>query len=459
MLQSEVLQTQLQDTAESADCSVDDPSNPEFFIETFGTIKTQTQGVVPFRLWPWQREYLRTCTSSDIINKSRDIGSSAIVICRDVTRSLWDGGDILIAADKEDNAVNLLSIAKQFIVGLDLNMYDFVKDNETNLVLPEPYDVGIKALSRPVSAQKSSTGRSERCLRLICTEMEFWPSEDDYWASATGAQVAGATTTIESTPGVEGSLFDRIRREAKRGENGFKYFERDWQVNPNHDAAWEKDKRDKLRDRFAVEHECQCKQGGDTAIFRYIEERSTLEPQPPKAGCDYIMGLDIARLQDYTVAGVFEIPRTGNKAKQVWLERYKKIDWNLQEMRIVQLARRYNNAMVFMDATGIGDPEQERLRRAGLAVEGIKFSDVSKSNMVNNLARMLEDGTIELLNDEAQKDELRVYKYTIMPSKHVKYGAPGALHDDIATQVMLAAWGAVTNPLIRASQHAPMQRY
>ncbi len=437
---------------------MDDPSNPEFFIETFGTIKTQTQGVVPFRLWPWQREYLRTCTGSDIINKSRDIGSSAVTVLRDVTRSLWAGGDILIAADKEDNAKNLLSIAKTFLLGLELGV-ELTTDNKTEIVVCPPYDFTIKALSRPVSAQKSSTGRSERCLRLICTEMEFWPSEDDYWASVTGAQVAGATTTIESTPGVEGSLFDRIRREAKRGENGFKYFERDWRVNPNHDALWEADKRDKLRDRFAVEHECKCKQGGDTAIFRYIEERSTLSPQSPKPGCDYIMGLDIARIQDYTVAGVFEVPPIGNKAKQVWLERYKKIDWNLQEMRIVQLARRYNNAMVFMDATGIGDPEEERLRRAGLAVEGIKFTDVTKSNLVNNLARMLEDGTIELLNDEAQKDELRVYKYTIMPSKHVKYGAPGALHDDIATQVMLAAWGAVNSPMIRASQHAPMQRY
>jgi len=435
-------------------------TDPEKFIETFGTIRTQSQGIVPFILWPWQREYaqLARLYPNTINKKSREIGSSAITVCVDMTFSLWDGGDILIAADKEDNAINLLSIARQFIVGLDLNIYEFLKDNETELKLPAPFDFGIKALSRPVSAQKSSAGRSERCKRLICTEMEFWPSEDDYWASVTGAQVAEATTRIESTPGIEGSLFDRICREAKRGENGFKYFERDWRVNPTHDEAWEKDKRDKLRDRFAVEHECQCKQGGDTAIFRYVDARSNLLPTAPKTGCEYVMGLDLARLQDFTDATVFEIPRDGQAIRQVWVERYRRVDWSMQELRIAQLAKRYNNALIFMDSTGVGDPEEERLRKAGLRIEGIKFTDAMKSNLVNNLARMLEDGSIQLLNDEPQKDELKVYKYTIMPSKHVKYGAPGALHDDMVTGVMLAAWGFVSRPLIRAQQFSPIGR-
>jgi phage FluMu gp28-like protein len=432
-------------------------TEPESFIETFGTIRTQKQGVVPFLLWPWQREWLRQSTDSDIINKSRDIGSSAIVICRDVIRSLWAGGDILIAADKEDNAINLLSIARIFLLGLDLGVR-METDNKTELVMGPPYDFCINALSRPVSAQKSSAGRSERCLRLICTEMEFWPSEDDYLASVTGAQVAGATTVIESTPGVEGSLFDRIRREAKRGENGFRYFEHDWRANPTHDEVWEKDKRDKLRDRFAVEHECQCKQGGETAIFRYIDKRSLLTPEAPQKGRDYIIGLDLARIQDYTTAAVFE--RMPKGLKQVRLDRYRRVDWNIQEMRIAELAKFYNNAAIWMDATGLGDPEEERLRRAGLNVEGVKFSEgIIKSNMVNNLARMLEDGTIDLLNDETQKDELRIYKYTIMPSKHVKYGAPGAMHDDIVTALMLAAWGAITSVPVRAERFSPISRF
>lgn len=310
---SAVLQSGLTSTDLREDSLRCDLTNPEVLIETYGTVRHQKRGIIPFMLWPWQREWLRESTNADIICKSRDIGSSAIAVCRDVTRSIWEGGDILIAADVEKNAVNLLDIARTFLKGLPGDFQiTFEEDNKTFLKV-RPYGFSITALSRPMSQERSSAGRSERCLRLICTEMASWPWAESYFASVTGALVAGGTIVIESTPNGVGNLFAQQWFGATGGKNDYKPFMRDWRHNPEHDEAWEKEKTDKLSSAmFAQEHGCDFIQSGRA----FFEESSLVLLAPRGAwNCKAAIPGCLGTVKEFCRTSeleVYQLPQAGH---------------------------------------------------------------------------------------------------------------------------------------------------
>jgi hypothetical protein len=241
--------------------SLDDPA---IFLRTYGVVKTQ-YGLEKIKLWPWQEKYLGIRASRVIHAKSREIGSSTIVVLKEIHRSLFDGGDVLIAADKEENAKNLLGVCKTFVSNLPFQV-PIGMDNQTQFeVLGTSRRPGFKvtAISRPLSARFSTAGRSERCLRLIITEMAFWVWADDYFTSVTGALVAGGSVVIESTFNGIGNLFHRMWKEALEGVNGYIPVMNDFHANPNHDAVWEAQRRLELPPwKFAEEYGCDPRQSG-----------------------------------------------------------------------------------------------------------------------------------------------------------------------------------------------------
>ena len=194
------------------------------------------------------------------------------------------------------------------------------------------------------------------------------------------------------------------------------------------------------------------------SVFRGIDALSTEQPQEPEKNARYVIGLDIARTHDYSVASVLRLPTGDEPLVQVYLDRYHRIDWGLQEQRVKVLAQRYNNAALVMDATGIGDPELERLKRLGLSVTGYKFTAVSKANLIENLAMLMERGQLKLLANETQKAELKNYEYSLLPSATVRYGGRGDGHDDTAVALALAAWGATHRVTVEAEQYMPFAR-
>ena len=310
MLQSAVSESLLKNPAETEDLDLGVLSNPEFFIETFGTVRTQN-GVVPSLLIPWQRRYLHERTDRNIIEKSRDIRSSTVIVQSRVVDALWRGGDILIAANKEDNATNLLEIGRTFLLGLPFGI-QLVKDNVTELE-PRGFDFRMKAISRPTSARISGAGRSERCKHLICTEMAFWEWAEEYWASTSGAVTADGTVDIESTQNIIGTLFDQMLQEAKEGKNGFKYFGGlDWRVNPEHDAAWEAQKRKENSPRkFACEYECSATQAGGVFFeAEHLVLRSKRESWNCSAAVPGCLG-ELSRLCKPSELRIYQLPKEG----------------------------------------------------------------------------------------------------------------------------------------------------
>lgn len=165
---------------------------------------------------------------------------------------------------------------------------------------------------------------------------------------------------------------------------------------------------------------------------------------PPSPGSQYVMGVDLARLKDYTVLIVVDKATR----KVVYFDRFNKISWEVQYHKIIELAKRYK-ARVCIDSTGIGDPIVEALSRAGLDIMPYKIhSSATKQQLIDKLRVAVENQNISFPNIPILVKEMESYEYTVGTNGNVKFSAPSGGHDDCVIALALANWCADTAPFI-----------
>lgn len=171
-------------------------------------------------------------------------------------------------------------------------------------------------------------------------------------------------------------------------------------------------------------------------VFRGIKEIANSEPKKPEPGHIYVMGVDLAKVQDYTVISVFD--RKNNH--EVYQSRFNKLDWPFQKLKIIETSKHYNNSLVMIDATGIGDPIADDLLRAGVAVEPIKLTNESKKQLIEKLSIWVEQRKFNIINLPETIAEFNNFTYDISSSGRIMYNAPAGFHDDIIISMGLAVW-------------------
>ena len=170
-------------------------------------------------------------------------------------------------------------------------------------------------------------------------------------------------------------------------------------------------------------------------VFRNVAACMKSTPSKPIPGTRYIAGLDLARLTDFTVLTILD-----SSGRQVYIDRFNLLDWAVQKSRVIEAVTRYNKALLLLDSTGIGDPIFDDLKRAGLNVEGYKFTNDSKGRLIEALMLAFEKEEIPILDDPTQRHELEIYEYTMNRSGTVSYSAPAGYHDDCVIALALAWW-------------------
>ena len=181
-------------------------------------------------------------------------------------------------------------------------------------------------------------------------------------------------------------------------------------------------------------------------VFKGVRDIATSVPEPPVPGKSYVIGVDLAKHQDYTVLVVFD--RQTNK--QVFQDRFNKIDWVFQKNKIAEISKHYNHALCVVDATGIGDPIVDDLARVGIAVEPIKITEMNKRDMVEKLSIWIQLKRFSIINIEDSIFELENFSYKIGPTGKIRYSAPDNMHDDIVIAFALAL--TQLNPVISPTQ-------
>jgi phage FluMu gp28-like protein len=186
----------------------------------------------------------------------------------------------------------------------------------------------------------------------------------------------------------------------------------------------------------AFSQELECEFLHNTAgVFKRVKENATEQAKGPEAGKSYIMGVDLAKYQDFTVISVVDL----HTHTEVHRERFNRIDWTIQKARIEAVSRRYNNATIRIDCTGVGDPIAEDLQKEGLSVLPFQITAQSKRNLINNLVILLEQDKIKILDDEVGINELEKFEYHISEkTRNITMSAPYGEHDDVVIALALA---------------------
>ncbi len=192
----------------------------------------------------------------------------------------------------------------------------------------------------------------------------------------------------------------------------------------------------------------------NNAVFRNVMDvvgADYIEPIPAENGVEYVLGVDLARSVDYTWLIIINV-----RHKRIdYIERMEnenKTSWNYQKEKIRAVSAAYNQAVVVLDSTGVGDPIVEDLQRQGVRVwheqlsgnlerPGVKFTSISKENIIERLKVAIEMKMIIIPNHPVLIKELEIFEATILPSRSYRYAAPEGKHDDGVIALALALWG------------------
>lgn len=177
-------------------------------------------------------------------------------------------------------------------------------------------------------------------------------------------------------------------------------------------------------------------------VFRRVMEcavsQQVDEAQP---GRQYIAGVDVATLVDYTVVSVFDVEAKA----QVYLDRFNRCDYSTLEDRLHALYNRFNMQSMTVEANSIGQSVIESLVNKGMAIIPFTTTSATKQAAIQALQAAFEHGEIRILSDPVQIGELQSYEGERSQSGAWKYSAPEGMHDD-TVMAMAIAWDGLGQP-------------
>lgn len=240
-----------------------------------------------------------------------------------------------------------------------------------------------------------------------------------------------------STPRGKGYFYDLWKRGQGMDPDYQSWNMPSWS-NPLLDKEAIEEERSRLPERvFRQEFGAEFLEGSGS-VFHNVRDSATGEWQEPQRELIYHAGVDLAKVEDYSVLTI-----VNEKREVVFVDRFHRLDWNIQVNRIKSACERFNQATILVDSTGAGEPVFEAMRHAGCYVQPYSFSAKTKSALIDNLSLMMERREIVLPRPElcpALIDELESFEFSVSDAGNVRTGSPSGQHDDCVMSLALAAW-------------------
>ena len=201
-------------------------------------------------------------------------------------------------------------------------------------------------------------------------------------------------------------LFTRGRDPSEKDYASFSFSSKESPFFPP--AEWEEARRTLPEDVFRQEYRAEFLEDS-AGVFRGIDAcllPAAYGPDPLDRSGTVVVGCDIAKHTDWTVCVALDA-RTGRCLE---MERFNQLDWPLQRERIAAFVRRWRGRLV-MDATGIGDPVYDDVRRVLPQVEGFKITAQTKRELVQGLMVAVEQRRVSWPSSwDALTTELKRYE-------------------------------------------------
>jgi len=198
---------------------------------------------------------------------------------------------------------------------------------------------------------------------------------------------------------------------------------------------------------FASEYLCEWVDSLGT-VFRSFREIATSSESGPVPQRHYEIGIDLAKVQDYTVVSVVDRHTWG----QVRLERWNQLSWPTQKEKIKSILAEYskrdngNSVRVKIEGNGVGNPIFDDMvawaaTQPDLDIGLINFKTTSQSKnlLVENFSMLCDQGVISILPYDVLMGELEAFTYE-KNRNGIFYAAPDGYHDDTVMATLLSYW-------------------
>ena len=332
-----------------------------------------------------------------------------------------------IVSNKESSAIDFLSRIKIMYEELpgflkpgvmEYNKKQCIFENGTYIV---------------AGATSKSAFRGKTANIIISDELAFVEGDkaDDFYMSnypTLSVSKYGKFIAI-STPNGVGGLFYELYRGAEKGTNGYKHFYANYQSHPDRGGDWGKKMEEKIgQRRFSQEHRCDFLGSANTIIDRDILIRLTSQDsvpytltlkdrmrvyEKPIQGAQYLIACDPSKgtgehdacIQIMKLNSISPISMT-----QVAVFQDNHTDTYELSNILHQLSFYYDNSYIICENNGEGsavistlwwDLENESLLNEGNKASklGIRATTKSKPRTVLLMKKLIEDGSIELVDD------------------------------------------------------------
>ena len=340
--------------------------NPGYFIENYVKIISIDEGLVPFKLYDFQKEMIGTFHNNrfTICKLPRQSGKSTVLLAYLVHYLIFNETvSVAILANKAQTARDLLGRFQLAYEHLPEWMQQGVINwNKGSLELEN----GSKILASSTSA---SAVRGGSYNLIFLDEFAFVPSNiaEQFFSSVYPTISAGKTSkvVIVSTPhGM--NMFYKLWQDAVNERNDFIPIEVSWDEVPGRDAAWkEQTIKNTSEQQFLQEFECSFLGSIDTLISpTKLGVMATIEPisshagldlfEEPEKGKNYCITVDVARggANDYSAFVVVDI----STVPYILVAKYRNNEIKplaLPEL-VHKVAKGYNDAHILVEINDVG---------------------------------------------------------------------------------------------------------
>ncbi len=463
-VQQEWTKKQLQ---EYARCMED----PLYFIQTYVRIVSLDEGLIPFKMYPFQKEMVGTFHKNrfTICKLPRQSGKSTTMISYLLHYSLFNPSvNIAILANKAATARDLLGRLQLAYEHLPKWLQQGVMSwNKGSLELEN----GSKILASSTSA---SAVRGGSYNIIFLDEFAYVPSNvaEQFFSSVYPTISSGKSTKvmIVSTPhGM--NMFYKLWTDAEEKRNTYVPIEVHWSEVPGRDDKWKQETiANTSEQQFQTEFECEFLGSIDTLItprkLRTLAYKTPLQSnagleiyEQPKKDHTYFMVADVSRgtKNDYSAYIVFDVTQVPYRVVAKF--RDNEIKPLLFPQKIYHVARAYNLAFVLIEVNDIGeqvanamqfDMEYDNLVMAsmrgragqimgggfsgGRAQLGVRTTKAVKKIGCSNLKQLLESDKI-IVEDFDCINELSTFIV-----KGSSFEADDGCNDDLVACMFIFGW-------------------
>ena len=445
--------------------------DPLYFCQKYIKIVSLDEGLVPFDVYPFQKEILGTIHNNrfTICKLPRQSGKTTTIISYILHYVLFNEQmRVAILANKAATARDILS-------RLQLAYENLPKWMQQGVMSWNKGSLDLENGSRIVASSTSSSAvRGGSYNMIFLDEFAFVPHNvaEDFFSSVYPTISSGKSTKviIVSTPNGM-NLFYKLWSDAESGKNSYNPIEVHWSEIPGRDEKWKKETiSNTSQEQFNREFECEFLGSINTLIHPTkiksmvfddpIQRNAGLElyHKPEKEGL-YSIVCDVARgtEQDYSAFLVFDVSQLPYRIVAKY--RNNEIKPLLFPNIIHDVAKAYNNAYVMIEVNDIGeqvatamqyDLEYDNLimasmrGRAGQILgSGFSGGKVQLGVRTTKAVKMLGCSNLKQL---IETDKLVINDYDLITefSTFVKHGqsfqAEEGHTDDLAMCCVLFAW-------------------